>query len=274
VEPLKPAAITAAGFACLSGLLLGYDIGITNGALLPVAKYFDMNHKEMELFVGTLSLFAMPGCLCGGYFAELFGCRGAIGIGALLFLVGNSLMTFATTFMMLLAGRALAGTAVGMTLVIEPLYTAETAPARLRGMLSTNVEVSFNVGIVLGFLASYLLRDFPDETSWRFMFGLCLFAPIVSIVGVGFVLPESPRWLASRGRHDEAESVLHLLLGPEEAKRSIALMRGNSAEKPAEPEMTWFEMFTSKKTRWLVFLGGGIAFFSQAGCYHSTGQRC
>lgn len=262
-EPLKWAALTAVGFACLSGLLLGYDIGITNGALLPVANTLSMNRYEMELFVGFLSLFALPGCLFGGVAAEQFGRRGSIGIGAVLFLAGNLMMTLAPSYIVLLSGRALAGLAVGMTLVTEPLYTAEIAPARLRGMLNTNVEVSFNVGIVMGFLVSWMLRDLPDSISWRWMFSLCLVAPIVSLVGVMFVLPESPRWLASRGRLEEAQDVLHQLLGPREARNSFEIMK-QKGQTPEDPEMSWWEMFTSKKTRWLVFLGGGIAFFSQA----------
>merc|ERR1719198_888183 len=108
---------------------------------------------------------------------------------------------------MLLAGRALAGTAVGMTLVTEPLYTAETSPARLRGRLSTNVEVSFNVGIVLGFVASWALSGLSDEMSWRWMMGISLVFPIVSLIGVFLVIPESPRWLASRNRLPQAGEV-------------------------------------------------------------------
>lgn len=264
-EPVKTAAIVAVAFACLSGVLLGYDIGITNGALQPVANTFDMTHQQMEIFVGFLSLFALPGCLVGSYAAELCGRRGAIGIGAVIFLAGNLLMTFATSFIMLIIGRALAGVAVGMTLVVEPLYTAETSPARLRGMLSTNVEVSFNVGIVLGFFASWMLQDLPDSTSWRWMFALCLFAPLVSLLGVCCILPESPRWLASRGRMDEAEEVLKRLLGPIEAKKSFEQMKlSRAGQRTDEAEMSWTQMFTSEKTRWLVFIGGGIAFFSQA----------
>lgn len=148
-------------------------------------------------------------------------------------------------------------------LVTEPLYTAEVAPARVRGMLNTNVEVSFNVGIVLGFLVSWMLRDLPDSVSWRWMFSLCLLAPVVSLVGVFFVLPESPRWLASRGRFEEAEKVMDQLLGPIEKSKTLESMKQRGLATQ-DPEMGWWEMFTSKKTRWLVFLGGGIAFFSQA----------
>merc|ERR1719316_1834084 len=101
-----------------------------------------------------------------------------------------------------------------MTLVTGPLYTAETSPARFRGMMSTNVEVSFNVGIVSGFVVSWIVSGLPDEQSWRWMMGISLIFPVISLIGVLFFIPESPRWLASKRRLREAEVVLHRLLGP------------------------------------------------------------
>merc|ERR1719217_548015 len=103
-------------------------------------------------------------------------------------------------------------------MVTEPLYIAETSPARLRGALNTNVEVSMQVGIILGFVASWVLSILDDETSWRCMMGVSLAFPVISLIGVCCVIPESPRWLASQNRLPEAQAVLQGLVGPQEAQ--------------------------------------------------------
>eukprot|EP00930_Biecheleria_cincta_P055150 TRINITY_DN41502_c0_g1_i1.p1 TRINITY_DN41502_c0_g1~~TRINITY_DN41502_c0_g1_i1.p1 ORF type:complete len:466 (-),score=68.59 TRINITY_DN41502_c0_g1_i1:74-1471(-) len=264
-EPIKKLAMLATTFACLSGWLLGYDIGITNGMLEPVAKGFNMSHRQMQIFVGILNMMALPGCIFAGWSADYFGRRPTIAAGAALFFVGNSLMALTQSFVLLVVGRAIAGFAMGLTLVTEPLYTAEMSPARLRGMLSTNVEVSFNVGILFGFIASWAFEDFDDDVSWRYMLGLSLIAPVASLFGVFAVLPESPRWLASQGRLHEAEATLNQLLGPNEAKRAImAMQSSHSGGLDKCVEKTLAEAMACPKMRWLFFIGGGVAFFSQA----------
>lgn len=263
-EPIKKLAVVATAFACLSGWLLGYDIGITNGMLEPVAKTFSMSNREEQLFVGILNMMALPGCLFAAWSTDYFGRRPTIAIGAVLFLVGNSCMAFTQSFVLLMVGRAIAGFAIGLALVTEPLYTAEMSPARLRGMLSTNVEVSFNVGILCGFIASWVFMDFADNVSWRYMLMLSLIAPIVSLFGVLSFLPESPRWLASRGRLQEAEAIFNQVLGPNEAKQSIMAMQSSESELGKGTEKSLREAMACPKMRWLFFIGGGVAFFSQA----------
>lgn len=263
VEDLKPAAVVVALFASLSGLLLGYDVGIINGALVPISIYFELTRRQMEMLVGGLNLAALPGTLVGGMVADWYGRRMSIAIGALLFAVGNSAMTFANSYMAFMFGRCIAGLAVGMTLVIEPLYVAETSPARLRGMLSTNVEVSFNVGILVGYVCGWLFSELPEGQNWRVMMGVSLLAPIASLLGVVFILPESPRWLATQNRMEEAEDVLHGLVGPAEARSSARRLR-QLAKSEGTPQMLWVEMVKDRGTRFLLLCGGGVAFFSQS----------
>lgn len=262
-EQLRWSAVSCAAFACLSGLLLGYDIGVSAGSLQPIAETFGLLDRKKELYIGILNLFALPGCLVTGWLCDYFGRRKVICLAACIFLVGNSLMTFATSFAMLLIGRAIAGVAIGITLVAEPLFTSETAPARLRGMLSTNVEVSFNVGIVIGFVSSGLCSALPTETSWRVMIGCSLWAPVVSLLGMLYIVPESPRWLAMQGRLEEADKALQYLLGPLEASFVATKLRKIARDNRA-PSISWATMIFDPPTNRSVLIGVGVAFFSQA----------
>lgn len=272
-EPLKLRAVFIAALACVSGLMLGYDIGISNAMLLPVSRHFDMDLKQVEFFTGMLNMAALPGCLAGGTVADRVGRRLAIVLGAMCFLVGNGLMASAWSYVSIVCGRMVAGVAVGLTLVTEPLYTAEIAPARLRGRFGSNVEVSFNVGILTGYIMGWAFSGLPDTTSWRWMLGVSLAGPLFSLLGVATVLPESPRWLARQGRLPEAKAVLDNVYGPLEA--SVAYDKLERGIEVKDSGMGWHRAFTSGEVRWLLFAGSGVAFFSQAAgietiMYYST----
>uniref|UniRef100_A0A7S0B6E1 Hexose transporter 1 n=1 Tax=Pyrodinium bahamense TaxID=73915 RepID=A0A7S0B6E1_9DINO len=205
-------------------------------------------------------------------------------------------MTVAWSYSVLLAGRAVAGFAVGLTLVLAPLYAAEVSPARLRGMLTSLIEAFLNIGIVLGYTASWALQDWPGAKSWRAMLGLAVLPSFLVLLGACFAMSESPRWLAAQGRIDEAVGVLRRIVGPEEAACTAEQLQRNHAPAGAkvgnnlflsvdgalapspaevdaedrmgveegEQQMSWKEMLCAQETRWLVFLGSSVAFFSQA----------
>ena len=81
-------------------------------------------------------------------------------------------MALSQSYGVLLTGRILVGLGVGSSLMIAPLYAAELAPYRLRGALVTMIEVSINVGILLGYVIGFSLSGMSDEAGWRWMLGL------------------------------------------------------------------------------------------------------
>lgn len=261
-EPLKTNAILAACFAGFSGVTLGYDLGISNGSLGPVAATFGLGDAGKSIFVGSMSFASLLGCLVGGALSDALGRRGAISVGAVLFFIGNLGMALAVTFNILILCRVFVGFGIGITLVVEPLYTAEVSPRRLRGLLMSNVEVAINIGIVLGFLASYWAAPLPDKLSWRFTVGAAGVAAFISLSAMTCLVPESPRWLALQGRHNEAEAVVHSLFGKREADATMKAFRAEI--KAPKQDLSWSKMLVSNNVKLHALVGSGVAFFSHA----------
>lgn len=97
---------------------------------------------------------------------------------------------------------------------IDPLYIAEMTPAKHRGELVTWSEIALNIGIVFGFSTGLILKPIPDDREWRYMFLLGAILPMVMIVLVLTVMPESPRWLVQKNREDEAKLILQRIYPP------------------------------------------------------------
>ena len=113
----------------------------------------------------------------------------------------------ASSFIVLLLGRMIVGLSVGLALSLDPMYIAEIAPAEYRGTFVTWSELALNIGIVLGLGADYMFANLNPSTGWRVMLSCGLPAPILLIFVSVAALPESPRWLISKGRTQEAKAV-------------------------------------------------------------------
>ena len=97
---------------------------------------------------------------------------------------------------------------------IDPLYIAEVSPAAHRGELVTWSEMALNVGIVLGFFSGLLFYNMDDEVEWRVMFLCGAILPVIMIVLVCTIMPESPRWLVDKGQDQEAKIILQQIYPP------------------------------------------------------------
>lgn len=91
--------------------------------------------------------------------------------------------------------------------MVAPLYISEIAPPEIRGTLLVLQELSIVTGIVIAFYITYGTRYIPSMWSWRLPFLIQIIPAVVLVAGV-FMLPYSPRWLASKGRDDESLQTL------------------------------------------------------------------
>uniref|UniRef100_A0A7S1APB2 Hexose transporter 1 n=1 Tax=Noctiluca scintillans TaxID=2966 RepID=A0A7S1APB2_NOCSC len=214
-EKLKPTPGTKtplivyvlSGFASISGMLFGYDTGIVSGAMLLINNDFHLEHEPVksEMIVSATVLFAIVGSVLGGPLNSRVGRKKSTLIASILFAVGAAGFSFSSTTTELIVLRSVLGVAVGLASQGTPMYVAETAPAHLRGALTSSFNFSINCGQVIACVVAGSLCHVPE--GWRWMMTLAGVPAVVQFVGMLF-LPESPRWFAEKGRREEALAVL------------------------------------------------------------------
>ncbi|CAI5973537.1 unnamed protein product [Closterium sp. NIES-65] len=149
--------------ASLASMLMGYDIGVTSGAVLIVQRTYHLSIADKELFIGSFSFAAAISALLSGPLADFFGRRPLLLLSSLLSSLGFLTMALSHTFPTLLFTRILTGFGVGIGMTVGPLYCVELAPADSRGSLSALSELLSSLGLLLGYLISFLLSPSPNR---------------------------------------------------------------------------------------------------------------
>ena len=154
--------------------------------------------------------------------------------------------------------RFIGGLGIGISSVAAPTYVSEISTASSRGRLGAMYQFNIVFAILVAYISNYLLKGVGGENDWRWMLGVMAVPSLIYSVLV-FGIPESPRWLITKGRDDEAKKVL-LKLGIENPDAEINLIRsGIEHEDTKGHEVAFF----SKKHRTILFLAFFVAFFNQ-----------
>ena len=209
-------ALGALGF-----LLFGYDTGVIAGALLFIKKEMALTPAMTAWVVSILLAGATLGAIGSGMLVERFGHRRLLITAGVLFTAGALGAALSTGFEMLVAARFFIGLAVGAASAQVMLYVSEIAPAEARGQLATLAPMTGTTGILISYFVDY---GFSADGAWRWMFGVAVIPSVLLIIGMCFA-PDSPRWLAHRGRFEEALAVLRQSRPPERAAQELAEIR-------------------------------------------------
>jgi len=203
--------------AGLGGILYGYDIGVISGALIFIQKAIPMGPGQMGLIVGGVLGGGLVGTLITGPLADRFGRRTMIITACLIFILGVISILMAETFTVLFLSRVLLGIAVGIVAVAVPLYLTEVAPAHIRGRSVTVFQLLLTFGILLAYCVDLI---FTESGNWHAMFAVIILPTLFLFFSMLF-LPETPRWLLSKNRPEEAKTVLLKTRPVEEAEKEL-----------------------------------------------------
>ena len=245
----------AVAVAALGGLLFGYDTGVISGAILFITKQFSLSATMEEIVVSSVLVGAAVGAALGGALTRRFGRRILIILAGIIFTVSAVASALAPTVTWLVAARMVSGIGIGIASFISPMYIAELVPAKVRGSLVAVNMLAITTGIVVAYLADYALSGIQ---GWRYMFALAAI-PSIALVIAMWRLPDSPRWLISSSRVEEARRVLQSVRTVSDVNPEIADIQ-QSMEKQGESGLRGL---FQPSLRMPMMVGLGLAVFQQ-----------
>ncbi len=249
--------------ATFGGLLFGYDTGVINGALEPMKVDLGLTAAGEGLVTSTLLAGAAVGAAACGKLNDALGRKKTLTILAVLFFVGTLGAVFAPNLAFMIPFRVILGFAVGGASVTVPVYLAELAPTERRGSLAGRGELAIVVGQLLAFAINAVIGTVWGEHPgvWRYMLAVAALPAVALFVGM-LRMPESPRWLISKGRHDEALAVLMQVRSEERARAEMEEVEYLAAEEE-EAHMGGIRDLATPWIRRLFIAGVGVAILQQ-----------
>ncbi|MFB6577007.1 sugar porter family MFS transporter [Streptomyces sp. NPDC056402] len=208
--------IFIAAAAAMGGFLFGYDSSVINGAVVAIRERFDVGSAALAQVIAAALIGCAFGAATAGRIADRIGRIRCMQIAALLFTASalGSALPFALWDLAM--WRVIGGIGIGMASVIGPAYIAEVSPAAYRGRLASFQQAAIVIGIAVSQLVNWAILNLADGDqrgniagleAWQWMLGVMV-VPAALYGLMSFVIPESPRFLISVGRNDEARKVL------------------------------------------------------------------
>ncbi|KAL3838814.1 hypothetical protein ACJIZ3_023405 [Penstemon smallii] len=218
-------AVLVAIAAAIGNMLQGWDNATIAGSVLYIKREFDLQSQPtIEGLIVAMSLIgATVITTFSGPVSDSLGRRPMLIISSVLYFLSGLVMLWAPNVYVLLLARLLDGFGIGLAVTLVPVYISETAPPEIRGLLNTLPQFTGSAGMFLSYCMVFGM-SLMDSPSWRLMLGILSVPSIVYFVLAVFFLPESPRWLVSKGKMKEAKKVLQMLRGREDVSGEMALL--------------------------------------------------
>jgi SP family sugar:H+ symporter-like MFS transporter len=225
--------------ATIGGFLFGYDSGAVNGTQDGLTQEFGLipgsfsPNNGLGFTVASLLIGCFIGAFFAGRLADVAGRRNVMRIAAVLFLVGALVQGFTDDHLIFVLARIVGGMAVGAASVLSPAYISEVAPAGIRGRMTTVQQIMIITGLTGAFLVNYFLAAAAGVSTanfwagieaWRWMYLMQAVPAAIFLIAL-FFIPESPRYLVSKGRDDTAMTVLTNLFGADIARAKLEEIR-------------------------------------------------
>ena len=260
----KALVVIIATVAATGGLLFGFDTGVISGAIPFFQKTFGIADNWVEIITTAGLVGAVIGAMFSGRIADIIGRKKVILASAVIFSIGAVWSGASQSAMMLVFARFFLGIAIGVSSFAVPLYIAEISPTKSRGTLVSMFQLLITIGIMVSYLSDSAFAV-PDgdpafTTCWRAMFYVGVIPALIMFTGMIF-LPETPRWLISKGHEDQCRQVLQKVEEPQLVEEVISKMKADlDADK--QNKVKWNDIF-KKWLRIPLIIAIGIMFVQQ-----------
>src|SRR5215467_9739384 len=251
--PLAKSTVVAA----LGGLLFGFDTAVIAGTTAALSQKYELSPKFLGITVASALWGTVIGSMLAGIPGEKLGRRDSLRLMAILYMISGLGCAFAWSWPSLVLFRFVGGLGIGGSSVLGPMYIAEIAPAKWRGRLVGFFQFNVVFGILLAYFSNYIIGTRGFEASeWRWKLGISGL-PAVLFFAMLFGIPRSPRWLAKKGRTDEARDVLRLI-GEQDYEAELKDIVASIDAEHHQHDSIW-----NRQYRLPVFLAMTIGMFNQ-----------
>ncbi|XP_068933442.1 solute carrier family 2, facilitated glucose transporter member 12 [Petaurus breviceps papuanus] len=244
--------------AAVSGLLVGYELGLISGALLQLSGLLALSCQQQEMVVSSLLIGALLASLTGGFLIDRYGRRIAIIFSSCLLGLGSLVLILSLSYPVLIGGRIAIGVSISLSSIATCVYIAEIAPQHRRGLLVSLNELMIVIGFLLAYISNYAFANVLH--GWKYMFGLVIPLGVLQAIAMYF-LPPSPRFLVMKGYDEAASKVLGRLRGISDTTEELTAIKSSLKD---EHQYSFWDLFRSKDNmRTRILIGLTLVFFVQ-----------
>ncbi len=245
--------------AALAGFIFGFDTVVISGADKPIQDLWHTSPWFHGFFIMSMALWGtVVGALAGGLPTQKYGRKKVLIWIGILFTVSSIGSALSTNPYIFSFFRFIGGLGIGISSVAAPTYVSEISTPASRGRLVAMYQFNIVFAILVAYISNYLLKGVGGANDWRYMLGVMAIPSVIYSILV-FSIPESPRWLITKGKETDAKKVL-LKLGFTNPDAEIASVKAGIQHENAGGKAENFFSARHKTILWLAFF---VAFFNQ-----------
>ena len=245
----------AVGTASLGGLLFGFDTAVISGVTEALRGVFGLSAIGLGTAVSAALIGTLIGALGAGKPGDRYGSRAVLIWIAVAYIISALGSAMSWNLVAFVAFRFLGGLAIGGSSVLAPVYIAEVSPAARRGFLVALFQLNVVIGILVAYISNFVIgRLVTTDLAWQIKLGIAALPAILFLIML-LRIPPSPRWLAQRGRDEDALAAI-AQLGMGDPQAIIAEFRSDQVET-SNTRLSWAAY------RKPILLAIGVAAFNQ-----------